>query len=274
MSEEIDPSYFSGIDWNLSSGPRAIKNKPSLAAVATSGSYTDLSNQPTLTTGPQGPTGATGAQGPKGDTGTTGAQGSIGLTGATGSQGAKGDAGATGSAGAQGSTGATGSAGTNGTNGSAGATGATGPTGATGSTGATGPQGAAPTKTFNNAPSRSVSTTNNTANGFQVSSTQDAHVQYPVTIVTTASIGGNGSGTMVLEICTTNSSTGASWTTIDTFTNGQAITLAIALNSVQTMTQALRGFVPAGYYSRVRSLSPTGTVTYSTTITQGQEVLL
>lgn len=138
----------------------------------------------------------------------------------------------------------------------------------------TGPQGAAPTKTFNNAPSRSVSTTNNTANGFQVSASQDAHVQYPVTIATTASIGGNGSGTMVLEICATNSATGSAWSTIDTFTNAQTVTLAIALNLVQTSTSSLRGFVPAGYFARVRSISATGTVTYSTTITQGQEVLL
>lgn len=271
---EIDPSYFSGIDWNLSSGPRAIKNKPALATVATSGSYTDLSNQPTLTTGPQGPTGATGAQGAKGDTGATGAQGSIGLTGATGSQGLKGDTGSTGSTGAQGSTGATGSAGTNGTNGPAGATGPTGATGSTGAAGATGPQGVAPTKTFNNSPSRSVSTTNNTANGFQVSSTQDAHVQYPVTIATTASIGGNGAGTMVLEICATNNATGSAWSIIDTFTNAQTVTLAVALNLVQTSTSALRGFIPSGFYARVRSLAATGTVTYSTTITQGQEVLL
>jgi hypothetical protein len=53
-------------------------------------------------TGPQGPTGLTGAtglQGPKGDTGNTGPQGPKGDTGNTGPQGPKGD---TGSAGAQG----------------------------------------------------------------------------------------------------------------------------------------------------------------------------
>ena len=35
-------------DWNASSGVAQILNKPSLAAVATSGSYTDLSNKPTI----------------------------------------------------------------------------------------------------------------------------------------------------------------------------------------------------------------------------------
>jgi hypothetical protein len=38
-------------------------------------------------TGPQGATGATGAQGPQGTTGATGAQGPTGSTGATGAQG-------------------------------------------------------------------------------------------------------------------------------------------------------------------------------------------
>lgn len=230
-----------------------------------------------LSGGPQGAPGSTGAQGATGAAGATGAQGPKGDTGSagtTGAQGAKGDTGSTGSTGTAGSAGAQGATGTTGLTGSAGAAGTTGATGATGPQGATGPAGSPPTKTFSNAPSRSVSTTNNTANGFQVSATQDAHVSYPVTIATTATIGGTGSGTVILEICATNSSTGANWTTIDSFTNGQTITLAIALNSVQTLTSALRGFVPAAYYARVRSLSATGTVTYSITITTGQEVLL
>lgn len=35
-------------DWSATSGDAFIKNKPSLAAVATSGSYNDLSNKPTI----------------------------------------------------------------------------------------------------------------------------------------------------------------------------------------------------------------------------------
>ncbi|KWO48990.1 hypothetical protein [Burkholderia territorii] len=35
-------------DWNASSGPGVILNRPTLATVATSGSYTDLSNTPTV----------------------------------------------------------------------------------------------------------------------------------------------------------------------------------------------------------------------------------
>ena len=37
-------------DWSATSGDAVIKNKPSLATVATSGSYTDLSNKPTIPT--------------------------------------------------------------------------------------------------------------------------------------------------------------------------------------------------------------------------------
>ena len=37
-------------NWDSTSGPSSILNKPTLAAVATSGSYTDLSNKPTLGT--------------------------------------------------------------------------------------------------------------------------------------------------------------------------------------------------------------------------------
>jgi hypothetical protein len=81
-------------------------------------------------TGPVGPTGATGLQGATGSTGATGSQGIQGVTGSTGSQGIQGVTGATGSQGIQGVTGAQG------------VQGATGATGAQGIQGATGTQGA------------------------------------------------------------------------------------------------------------------------------------
>lgn len=107
--------------------------------------------------GPQGATGATGAQGLMGATGATGLQGIQGATGATGALGLTGATGATGSQGIQGLTGATGAqgligatgvtglqgiTGATGTMGLAGATGATGSQGIQGATGAVGPQGA------------------------------------------------------------------------------------------------------------------------------------
>jgi len=56
----------------------SVTGKPSFAAVATSGSYADLTGKPTLTTGPAGNDGAAGAQGPQGEPGAAGADGAPG----------------------------------------------------------------------------------------------------------------------------------------------------------------------------------------------------
>lgn len=50
-------------DWNASSGPSQILNKPALAAVATSGSYTDLTNKPSVPAVFAGDSGTGGASG-------------------------------------------------------------------------------------------------------------------------------------------------------------------------------------------------------------------
>jgi hypothetical protein len=50
-------------DWNANSGVAQILNRPSLSLVATSGSYTDLTNQPTLGTAAAQPTSAFDASG-------------------------------------------------------------------------------------------------------------------------------------------------------------------------------------------------------------------
>ena len=47
-------------DWNASSGPNQILNKPALAAAATSGSYTDLTDTPSAFTGDAGTGGTSG----------------------------------------------------------------------------------------------------------------------------------------------------------------------------------------------------------------------
>lgn len=57
-----------------------------------SGDYNDLTNKPTLTTGPQGPAGPQGPKGDTGNTGPTGAKGDKGDTGDTGPQGPAGTA--------------------------------------------------------------------------------------------------------------------------------------------------------------------------------------
>jgi len=115
-----------------------------------------------------------------------------------------------------------------------------------------------------------VSSTSST--GFQVSSTRDSEVNYSFTISTTATIGGASSGTVFLEIAATNSTTPSDWTTIAKFTNGQTITLAVALQSVQTMGGQLSGYIPLGYYARLRTLNNSGTPSYNYEV--GQETLL
>lgn len=222
----------------------------------------------TGSTGAQGATGSTGAQGiqgvagPTGPTGPTGATGTTGAAGATGAQGVKGDKGDTGSQGIQGIQGTTGATGPQGT------TGATGPTGATGSTGATGPQGPAGTPAAT--PSQS-SATRSLNSAFQISASRPVLVVYSVRITTTVSIGSNQDGDVILEIASDSGFT-TNVQTLSISQSSQAVTLALALNSVQAQTTALSGFVPTGYYVRLRTVNNTGTPAFL--YRSGQEILM
>jgi SPP1 family predicted phage head-tail adaptor len=162
---------------NLQTDLAAKANLASLAKVATTGSYYDLPDHPTIgadgqvivpgpmgpqgATGPAGPQGDPGPQGPKGDTGDPGAQGPAGPQGFVGPQGQQGPKGDTGAVGPQGTAGA---AGPQGEQGSTGPTGADGVTGAQGPQGPQGPAGAAATVTVGSvttgAPGSSAEVTN------------------------------------------------------------------------------------------------------------------
>lgn len=131
---------------------------------------------------------------------------------------------------------------------------------------------ALPTRSFNNAPSPTIQTVAAAGNGDQLSSTRDASVSYSATLVSTATIAGNASGYLVLEICPTNSSTAGNWIEIGRVPNGQAVSLAITLQSVSTGGGCVTGIVPAGYYRRLRSITTSGSPTF--TFNSGQEVLL
>lgn len=127
------------------------------------------------------------------------------------------------------------------------------------------------TRSFTFGVSQSI-VTGTGATGFQVSATQDVSVSYGVTIASTATIGGSASGTVVLEIAPTNSATAGDWKEVARVTNGQAITLAIALQSVQTIAGTLTGIIPAGYYAKIRSINNAGTPSFS--YNSGAETLL
>lgn len=118
---------------------------------------------------------------------------------------------------------------------------------------------------------RIIQTVAAAANGWQLSATRNATVTYSVSITTTTSIGGPSSGSIVLEICPTNSATAASWITVNAVAASQTATLAVVLQLVSVNTQSVFGIVPAGYYARIRSTSPTGTVSYG--YVSGQEIL-
>lgn len=127
------------------------------------------------------------------------------------------------------------------------------------------------TKSFNYSPGRSI-VTGTGATGFQVSSTRDSIVTYSTKIVTTATIAGGQEGYVVLEIAATNSATAGDWKEVGRVTNGQALSLALTLQSIQPVSGVLMGIVPAGFYVKVRSVNTTGTPTFS--MVSGQEVLI
>jgi hypothetical protein len=106
---------------------------------------------------------------------------------------------------------------------------------------------------------------------FQVHATRDCMVNYSVQITVTASIGGAQNGDVILEIAS-NAAFNANVQTLAIFGAGQAVTLAVALNVVQPVTGTLYGFVPAGYYARLRTVNNTGTPSYL--YRAGQEVLM
>ena len=125
-------------------------------------------------------------------------------------------------------------------------------------------------KVFNFSPGRSI-VTGTGATGWQISPTRDSFVTYTPKITTTSSIGSSQEGYVVLEIAPTNSATAGDWVEVARLTNGQTVTLALALQSVQPISAPLSAYVPAAYYVKVRSVNVTGTPSYS--MISGQEVL-
>jgi hypothetical protein len=125
---------------------------------------------------------------------------------------------------------------------------------------------------FNNSPSITIQTVAAAANGTQLSSTRAAIMDYSVTLVSTATIAGSANGYVILEICSTNSTTAGDWAEIGRVSNGQAVSLAITLQSISTGGGQVGGILPAGYYRRLRSVNVSGTPSY--TYNSGQEVLM
>lgn len=105
---------------------------------------------------------------------------------------------------------------------------------------------------------------------FQVSATRDAQVQYAVQCTVTSSIGSGQDGDVFLDIAADAAFT-TSVQSVDVSPCSQVVTLAIALQSVQKGSVSVRGFVPAGYYARIRTVNNTGSPAFLYRL--GQEVL-
>lgn len=107
--------------------------------------------------------------------------------------------------------------------------------------------------------------------GFQISTTRDSLVNYSVDVSATLSLVTGQVGTVFLEIASDSGFT-TNLQELGRFVNGNSGTLTIGLNLTQNVTGTLSGFVPSGYYARLRTANTTGTPTF--TYRSGQEVLL
>lgn len=119
---------------------------------------------------------------------------------------------------------------------------------------------------------RSQASVNQTLNvAFRVSASRDSLVNYSVDTSCTLSLTGGQTATCFLEICADNAfSSGVQELCRSVNANSGALT--IGLNLVQTQTARLTGYVPAGYYARIRTANTVGSPTFSYKV--GQEVLL
>jgi|EndMetStandDraft_5_1072996.scaffolds.fasta_scaffold18960_2 hypothetical protein len=107
--------------------------------------------------------------------------------------------------------------------------------------------------------------------GFQVNATRDALVNYSIDILCVLSLTAGETGTLFLEIAS-DPDFNTNLQELARFVNGNAGTLSIGLNLTQNCTGTVSGFVPAGYYVRLRTFNLIGSPTFA--YRSGQEILL
>lgn len=130
------------------------------------------------------------------------------------------------------------------------------------------------TRSFTNNASRTIQTVAAAANGWQISASRDSDVRYSVTITTAVQIGvvTNVEGTVVLEVAATNSASAAAWQEIGRTTQSQDVSLAVAFANTAKQGDQICGYVPAGFFVRLRSINTAGTPTFA--YNSGQETIL
>lgn len=112
--------------------------------------------------------------------------------------------------------------------------------------------------------------TSTAGGGTQLSATKSADLHATVSTSTTSTIGGAATSIVVLEVAPTNSSTPGDWVEKDRFEIDENITLAIALQSVQTVKGSVESYVPGGYYVRLRGI---GTGTHAEAFIEGSKAI-
>lgn len=108
------------------------------------------------------------------------------------------------------------------------------------------------------------------ATGTQISATKDSTVRLTVSTSTTSTIGGPATSVVALKTCATNSSTEGNWGTIGTIESDQTITLAVILQSTQVVKGQLCTDIPAGWYVK---LVNSGTGTHAELFLSGQQTI-
>lgn len=125
---------------------------------------------------------------------------------------------------------------------------------------------------LSNKPTRSQSISSRTLNSaFQLSNTRDAFVNYSVDIACTLTLTSGQTGTVFLEIASDSAFT-TNLQEVGRTINGNTGSLTLGLNITQNATCTVGGYVPAGYYVRLRTANTSGTPTFA--YRGGQEVLL
>lgn len=258
------PSSQVNSDWSASSGVAQILNKPSLASVATSGAYSDLSGKPTLFSGAYSDLTGKPTIPPAITLTTTGTSGAATFNSGTGALNIPNYAPGTGTVtSVVAGTGLSGGTITTSGTISMPNTGTAGTySGVT--TDAQGRVTAGTTRSFAYQ-TRSLNTC------FQISSTRDSLVAYAVEIVTVSTLTSGQAGTVFLETFT-NSGCSAGAQEIMRFSNGNVQSLGLSVTMTQTVTGTLNGVVPAGLWVKLRTNNDTSTPTF--TARPGQEVLL
>lgn len=105
---------------------------------------------------------------------------------------------------------------------------------------------------------------------FQPNTTRDVDARYSVQCQVTASITGGQNCDVFLDIATDQAFT-QNVQQVGVVGQGQVYTLAVAIQGVQPQTQQVIGYIPAGYWARIRTVQNLGAPTF--TYRLGQEIL-